>query len=273
MARSMNMVAMCNCGQSRAMAMAPVLDSLPAATSWSFNEVAQWEAHLAWQLQQPLHEKPQGLQLIRNGLDGLRRRMETQRAMLAPLNAAINGGSLDMRNVTWWHSPASGTQGSLWQMAVSLDELARATVESAGALAQSDAGMFGQGEGVDTAFLAPLLPRMPAVHGQFSQFRPVLQGHRADRPRHRPDRPNGGKRRRDRRHGVPPPAGALGGAVPLARPDYRATAWRWVEPPANAGRSPAAAAASPSAGDRAAAVPAAWAPAAPATGRPRPGNW
>jgi hypothetical protein len=55
-------------------------------------------------------------------------------------------------------------------------EFAQAAWGSAGALAAADAHRFGQANGVEAAFVVPVLPQLPAVEGTFQLFQPVLQG-------------------------------------------------------------------------------------------------
>jgi hypothetical protein len=182
MARSMNVVAMNNCAQSRLMAVVPILDALPVASRMALTEVTSWEARLAEQLRHPIQETPRHRALLRDGLETLRGRMAAQRDILRPMDAAMNRSGFEMAQTTFWAlSGAAGPppHGMLWRAAVTLDECSQATVASAGVLAQYDAVRFGQANRAETCLLVPVLPRLPAKDrgaSHFRHFEPVLRG-------------------------------------------------------------------------------------------------
>lgn len=186
MARSMNVVAMNNCAQSRALALVPVMDALPLASAIAYNETNEWEKGLAWQLTQDITETGAGKKLLVDSLNSLHTRMATERDVLHAMDQAMNHSGFDMRHTTCWaiapagggNPPAQGQgpEGTLWQAALAMEEMNQATVASAGALAQSNAVMFGKEDGMDTAMLVPVLPALPAKLGNFQDFQYVLQG-------------------------------------------------------------------------------------------------
>ena len=174
MARSMNVVAMNNCAQARMIALAPVLDSLPLATGMILKEATQWEGCIAAQLARGINESGRSGQLLRDGLEAIRARLATQRDILTPVDTLLNRGGFDMSSITHWNTGRG--EGALWQAAATLDDLSTATVQSAGYLAQADAVTFGQANGADASFIAPLVPELPAVRGRFDHFKPVMMG-------------------------------------------------------------------------------------------------
>jgi len=177
MARSMNLIAMNNVGQAKTISLVPILDSMPLGTEMAYNEVSQWENALAIQLDRgvPTIEHD----IIRNSCENLRQRMASQRDLLAPVNALLNGDSgFSMADITYWRSGGGGAvpQGKLWQACEAMDELSSVTAGSAGIFAQSNAALFGKQSGAQPAFIAPILPRIAAKRGQFSDFQYVIEG-------------------------------------------------------------------------------------------------
>lgn len=177
MARSMNVIAMNNCGQSRMIALVPVLDSMPLAVEMSLHDTIAWEQRLNEQLALGISEPGQAGVMLRDGLESLHGRIELQRDILRPVDEVFNRGMFDMPTVTHWSRglPGGGPDGALWQAAITLDDLSRATVQSAGYLSQANATSFGQANGVQTSFLVPVIPQIPAIRGQFDHFKPVMQ--------------------------------------------------------------------------------------------------
>ena len=181
MARSMNVVAMNNVGQSKMLSAAITLDSLPLATDISLDEATAWEAALAAQ-----QARLGGIALDANvkdklseGLEALHGRMARQRDILAPMDQVLNHSTFQMAKTTTWDVRGVGgapPHGKVWQAAVTMDELSQATVNSAGVLAQADAARWGRQNDAQTAFIVPVLPRIPARRGTFQDFKPVLAG-------------------------------------------------------------------------------------------------
>jgi hypothetical protein len=128
---------------------------------------------------------------FRNGLEKLHREMlpdEGQDSMtdyeeLLAVDEALNSsdevdpepGAYDVTGTTHWQTPDGG-RGTIWQAALAMRDVSRATVESAGALAQRNAGRFGKTSGGATAFLVPGEPAIPFRAGSFEDFTPVLTG-------------------------------------------------------------------------------------------------
>ncbi len=252
MARSMNVVAMNNVGQSRSLALVPILDALPLATEMSYEEIRDWEDRLDDQLRRPVPNEYRQARMMRTGMESLRARMAAQRDILAAAHSRLdpdeNGGAFEMEETTHWAVRGYGgspPHGSLWQTAVALEDMSLATIESAGLLAQADAVRFGRANAAEACFVAPVAPRLPAREGEFEDFQPVLQGVTRVRSTEAHFQDEGG------------PGGAIPDAEyphrlgPWARllrhdpigddpwpegwriADRRATAWRWV--PATAG--------------------------------------
>jgi len=173
MARSMNVVAMNNVAMSRMVALVPIMDSLPLATRMSLAEAAAWEQGLDSQIRRGVPEA-----YLREGLQSLRARMVVQRDVLNAMDLRINRGSFQMSHSTHW-SYRGGVgvppHGELWRAASALGEMAESTAESAGVLSQADAVRFGRENEADVAFVAPVLPRMPARKGTLRDWRTVLK--------------------------------------------------------------------------------------------------
>jgi len=235
MARGMNVVAMNNVAQSRMVALAPVLDALPRASKMAHEETDAWARRLSEQLAMinTLPDDWGARGMIQFGLQSLEERMVEQRDILAPVADRMNNG-IDMRTITHWSLDGGrgGPDGALWRAATTLEEYSTAAALSAGVLAQANARRFGEGNPVDTAFLAPILPRMPARRGDFQDFRWVIEGREHVQNDHVDVRMTGGN----------------GGAIPdCAYPlrlgpwarlfrwrhyTRRAIEWRWVPPTA-----------------------------------------
>jgi hypothetical protein len=218
MARSMNTVAMDNCQTSRLLAMVPIFDSLPLATSFAHSEMAPWEARLSDQINRSVPETPANYSLLLSGLVALRDRLASQRDILAAMDTAFNGSGFDMRTTTWWQVPgASGPppQGALWQAMSALDSYSRASCQSAGLFAQSDAVEWGRLNRASVSFLVPVLPVLPAVRTRFGDFQPTLEGQETVRGSSVSLAATGGQ----------------GGAIPDAEYSHRlgpwARLWKW----------------------------------------------
>jgi hypothetical protein len=179
MARGMNVVALNNTGMSKMLSLVPVLDAQPLGTKMAVEEVTAWEQCLAAQIQRGVGEGGATGNLLATGLEALRSRMAAQRDILLPYNGFLNGGGFSMELTTTYAVAGAGgapPHGSLWQAAVTMEDFARATAESAGELAQQRAVTLAKANGATAAVLAPLVPVLPARDGTFEDFRPTLKG-------------------------------------------------------------------------------------------------
>ncbi len=79
-ARSMNVMAMNNCEQSRLATLVPIMDALPLACEMSGNELTEWEKALADQLARGVPQTTGDH--LQNGIESLRGRMAAQRDIL-----------------------------------------------------------------------------------------------------------------------------------------------------------------------------------------------
>lgn len=174
-ARSMNVIAMNNCGQSRMLALVPVLDSMPLATEMALSEVTAWEAGLSGQVPNVPSSKDD---YLRKAVSNLRDRMASERDILIGLDQVFNK-DFDMRSVTYWQyegGAGSAPHGSLWRTAQALEEFSYVTWQTSDLLAQASAVRFGEANGADVAMLLPLTPKVPAKVGEYKDFQPVLVG-------------------------------------------------------------------------------------------------
>ena len=182
MARNMNVVAMNNVGEAKMISLVPILDTQPLASAMALAEVTAWEEMLRGIGDQPQIDpeiSPGTEAYLKDGIESLRMRMETQRDILRPYALAINQPNFDMESITHWAVP--GTEGSpphgmLWRAATTMEEFSRAAVDSCGALAQQRASRMGRQNTADAAFLSPILPVMPARFGEYMDFQPTIRG-------------------------------------------------------------------------------------------------
>ena len=182
MARNMNVVAMNNVGEAKMISLVPILDTQPLASAMALAEVTAWEEMLRGIGDQPQIDpeiSPGTEAYLKDGIESLRMRMETQRDILRPYALAINQPNFDMESITHWAVP--GTEGSpphgmLWRAATTMEEFSRAAVDSCGALAQQRASRLGRQNTADAAFLSPILPVMPARFGEYMDFQPTIRG-------------------------------------------------------------------------------------------------
>jgi len=214
MARSLNVMAMTNCGQARVLANIPIQDAFPLATKMSLEEVIEWEKALGAQLGRGVSNVHGERAMLQQGLASLRQRMADQRDILFAFNQAMP----PMEQYTTWAIRGGGgntPHGGLWQAACELEKLNRAEVESAGELAQANAVRFGRPNGVDGGLMVPLVPRVPAIRGRFGDFEGVLRG----------------KEFVDGTHVESQSRGGAGGAIPDATFPHRLGPWarlfRW----------------------------------------------
>jgi len=180
MARSMNVIAMNNVAQTRALALVPILDSFPLATKMAYEEVLAWVDALNSQLQRGVPDA-----YIRDGLQSLHDRMARQRDILAPMNELFNDSDFHVSELTQWAIRGHAgppPHGRLWQAADALDNLSQATWASAAVLAQANAVRYGRANEADVAFIVPIAPQLPAVRASFNEFeKPVKKGIIPDR--------------------------------------------------------------------------------------------
>jgi len=177
MARSMNVVAMNNVASVRVINMVPVLDAIPQAADISLREAVAWEQGLSDQLGRGLPTS-----YLREGIESLRDRMIYQRDILAEIDTRLGlHAGKPMSAFTMWDASEDGLDGTLphgeiWKTAQVLQDFSEAVASGAGMLAQSAAVHFGEDNGMDAAFVAPVMPVLPAVHGEWSDFEPALKG-------------------------------------------------------------------------------------------------
>ena len=197
MGRSMNLLAMNNVTQSRMIALALVLDSLPLAAEMTVAEETGPDAlpiALERQLNAGVPSTPlERNDFLRRGLSEIHRQMNRRRAsqdtethldLIEIVDAALDQdderqkeGGFNVKHATQWivdGDTSTPPHGTIWQAAAAIDDLSQAVADSAGILAQSNAVQFGRADGARTAMLIPVLPRIPAYRGTFRDFEPVL---------------------------------------------------------------------------------------------------
>jgi len=181
MARCMNVVAMNNVAESRAIALVPVMDAIPLSSEMAYYELRAWREGMEKTLNGMKGEGALNSAVKRKVMEGMGSlfgRLQTQENTIKPV--------LDMRRLiegatTWSLRGVGGAppHGTLWQTAVTLDEVSQATVDAAGVLAQANAVRFAYdnfGEAVDvSAYIVPVLPKLPAHRTELADFSPVLR--------------------------------------------------------------------------------------------------
>ena len=188
LARGMNVVAMNNISMAKLMATVVVLDSVPLATNMSLAEATAFQACIQAQLVAlpAISAKipdPREQAILNAALPVLNNRLTTEVNILTPVDETLNPidpkNGFNMAATTNWSvvgQDGSPGQGTLWQGIVALGQFNNATKASWGVLAQQNAVRFGQSDKADLAFMAPVLPAMPAYLGAFTDFEPLLRG-------------------------------------------------------------------------------------------------
>jgi hypothetical protein len=183
-ARSMNTTAMNNVASARVLGILPVLDAFPLASEITIHEIdtiadgldAQTDSLQA--LLNSIHEP--GLESSLPGMRELRDRLRAQGDIIRPFEKAINGGGFSMEEATYWRIPGESgppPHGTIWKAARALEEYSQATLDSAGLLAQFNAGRFGKENEAKTAILIPVIPEIPHKRGTYDDFEPTIDGH------------------------------------------------------------------------------------------------
>ncbi|MCP4375879.1 MAG: hypothetical protein GY794_06865 [bacterium] len=183
-ARSMNTTAMNNVAASRLLGILPVLDTFPLASEiavYDIDAIADGLDAQTDSLQALLNSMTEpALQSSMPGMRELRDRLRAQGDIIRPFEQAINGDDFSMEQVTYWRIQGENgapPHGTIWKAARALEEYSQATLDSAGLLAQFNAGRFGKENEAETAILIPVLPEIPNRRGNYDNFRPTIEGH------------------------------------------------------------------------------------------------
>lgn len=223
-AKSMNIVAMNNTGQSKLLSLVVTLDSLPLATEMSLIETKAMAEALTAQLPRLQGESLGNAQLqsmIVSGLESLRQRLEAERIILDAVDEQLNRGSFEMSSVTHW------PDGKLWEAVYALNEFSTATLMSAAGLVQDISSDVGRANNAEIGFVIPIVPEIPYRTGKFADFQPTLEGSlTVDKSKADDYRTTGGG----------------GGVIPDWSYPYRLGPWAklhrpWEKPPPNRWRS------------------------------------
>jgi hypothetical protein len=176
MSRCMNLIAAGNFGQSKALAMVPILDSLPLSSRIARYELEQWILAIDAQLGPTVRFG--GDEIVARALANLRARMELQLEVITPWDEMLNGGGLDMSTFTAYRSGMGGAapQGRLWQAALALDELSQISAFVAGYFAQRASSYWARLNGAQGSILVPVAPEIPVRRGTYADFRYPLVG-------------------------------------------------------------------------------------------------
>ncbi|MCK4277266.1 MAG: Tad domain-containing protein, partial [Phycisphaerae bacterium] len=189
MARSMNVIAMNNVATARLLGIAPVLDSLPLAVELTLAELPQLEAsleRLAARIEAgaPPELSKKERAILAGAIACLIRPYGTppgtttkKSDILEAIDEALGAPGFSMEDITHWRiggRPGPPPHGKIWEGVVALGEFSRATGICAGVLAQHNAVRFGRENGAKDACVLPYEPLIPAVQGEFEDFKPVL---------------------------------------------------------------------------------------------------
>ena len=198
MARSMNLVAMNNITQSRMIALALVLDSLPLAAEMTVAEETG-EDSLTIALEKQLDRdwpksKEEPKRFVYEGLSEIYRQMQRNLDANAPTDLDVieaidraldqddersleadDYRAYNVSAATEWGSDPDIPSGDLWRAAKALDDLSQAVIDSAGELSQASARRFARESGARSAVLVPVLPQIE--RGRFADFLPLFTDH------------------------------------------------------------------------------------------------
>jgi len=183
MARCMNVVAMNNVGEARAIALVPVMDAIPLAGEMAYSELRPWREGMEDTMTKMSGEAALNSAVKRKVLQGmgaLHARLKRQEDTIEPVTDS-SMRTLIEQATTWSVRGVGGAppHGSLWRTAVTLDQFSQATVEAAGLLTQANAVRYAHenfGDNVDaSAYVVPILPVLPAHRTELADFSPVLR--------------------------------------------------------------------------------------------------
>ena len=196
MARSMNIIAMNNVTQSRLIALALVLDSLPLAAEMTIaEETGENSLSIALKEQIDANAIPSTKNdFLLRGLDEIRRQLNRKQAgtdqthldVIDAVDFALDQddekdleNSYNVKRDTHWTLDQSGDppHGSIWKAVVALDKLSQAVLDSAGVLAQNDAVRFGKKNHAKAIMLVPITPKLPGYRGTFEDFKTLFTDH------------------------------------------------------------------------------------------------
>lgn len=202
MARNLNLIAANNIAQTRLMALAWTLDSLPLAAEMTVAEETERDSlpiALRKQLDRGVpNRKYERDDFLRKGLEEIWKQMNrdmtvqdsTHLEFIEAIDEFLDQkdersleDSFDVKEASEWYEDGKGSgdpDGTIWQAIVALDEFSQAARESAGVIAARNAARFGQANSLPsrvTAFLTPILPEMPAYRGRWWDFKPLFLDH------------------------------------------------------------------------------------------------
>lgn len=180
-ARNFNTVAMNNVGISRAIALVEVLDAVPMAVRFTYEDQIALRQALDVQLHRGISAS-----WVRTALQTLRGEVEEELLNIQPVDELFNHSLYDIRTMTFYHGPDG--RGHLWRGMEAMDGLNRAAMDNLVGFAETN--QFGSevnlasigtsqpdGVGVATYHLFADPPGLPWRRGSFDDFeRPVTDG-------------------------------------------------------------------------------------------------
>lgn len=175
MARSFNTVAMNNVEISRLIAAVQLLDAVPQAAQYSFEDTDALLTRLDEQI-----SVGTGDRVFDEKLEDVADEIREQHRKLDELDAFFNRGGYDVAEVTFYDH--GGNRGEMWQAMESLDAISSATMQTVGELGQVTAihagrrNLSGSG-GERFAAIAPFESPYPWHRNHFDDFKePVIVG-------------------------------------------------------------------------------------------------
>lgn len=181
LARSFNTVAMNNVGISRSIALVEVLDAVPMAVGFTYEDQFALRQAVDAQMQRGISAS-----WVRTSIQALRGEVEEELLNIQPVDDLLNHSLYDIRTMTFYRGPDG--QGHIWRGMEAMDGLNRATMDNLVGFAETNqfgskvnltSAESGRSDGVGIAtyhlFVDP--PGLPWHRGSFNEFeRPVTEG-------------------------------------------------------------------------------------------------
>lgn len=194
MARSMNVIAMNNVTTARLIALSCVMDALPLAAEMTIAEETGEnrlpQALQRWASRTNSFTPYERDNFFLKGIQEIYRQMnpnssdpthlellyEMDRRFDNPGDELQTEGGYDVTETTAWNAGGS-SRGKNWQAAIAMDEFSQSILDSAGLLAQTNAGTFGEQNATNASFILPMKPQLLGKRTKWFDYAPPLLDH------------------------------------------------------------------------------------------------
>ncbi len=172
-ARQLNTVSMNNVAMTRLVALVPVLDAIPQATQFAYEDQKAFHDAIDGQLKRGVGDN----RWLDDSLIAMRGNFRAELDILEPMHNHFNGGGFDMTTMTHYDK-----DGDIWRAMFALDQYNQVTMANIGPLAQLNAIRGGEVNFADdnergASMIVPILPQVPHERGYFDDFNyPVRAG-------------------------------------------------------------------------------------------------